>query len=133
MNGPQRLNNPNKKKRSVVRWAQVIVGSLGALISFLGTMPLPESWLQPYSEVTGLHFQLAMTLAYPGYIISKLFASSGASTPSGPSSQPWGLCLIITFYNTVLSVLLGTIIGFAIKVVKGTLVKKRDNHADIPK
>jgi len=113
----------NKKKRSTVRKAQITVGAIGALISFLGTMPLPESWFPAHSASSTFFFLLFMYLALPAYTFSKLLGPD-AQHATDPVSFGWGICIYITVFNTVLCVLAGTVLGFVIKVLKTHFLKK---------
>jgi len=116
---------PIKKKRSIVRRAQLILGAAGALVSLIGTMPLPANWFAPHSAASNFFFEIGMLLAIPSLKLSELLGLGARhGTTSGPENSPWGLCIAITLYNTILCILAGTILGLLIKVLNAKSQKR---------
>jgi hypothetical protein len=99
----------------IVRKAQVIAATLGFLLTIL--VYFMPSLTAERSPLTEFQFALWMYFATPTLIVQR-------TTGMGPH---WWVIVIEVVINTLLFLLLGTLVGFVCKLVRKTT--RRDDHA----
>jgi hypothetical protein len=105
---PDRLN---RRRWSAVRKAQLIAGLLGAIVTIIGVAPIPFlDNLPPHSAASAFFFDLLMYLVTPTMQIGELMHVNDTWI-----AHSWLSPFIVIAVNTLLCVMLGTVVGVLIR------------------
>jgi hypothetical protein len=111
MNTSDTVKVQPKRKWSVVRKAQVVSGSIGAIATIVFTMnnSMLNKWLINNREASNNAFKLAMDFVTPTILLCKALGLSYGHT------WLWPVVIIV---NTLLFIGLGTLMGFLINIAR---------------
>jgi hypothetical protein len=108
--------------RFAVFKAPIVAAMLGGAVSFVGTMPLPDSWLGPHDVTTYVFFQFFLSLAGPSIAFAQFTGLNAHPAPgTHAESHPWAFSLAITLFNTGFCALVATALALGIKLMKASL------------
>jgi hypothetical protein len=103
-----------RRRGSILRKAQIVAGAIGAIVTIIGTIPFAFlDDLPAHSKTSECLFDAYICLVSPAVRISELVGMSQERLGS-----TWPGYLLVIVVNTLLSVMLGTLVGLTIIKLK---------------